>query len=78
MTHGGDRRIHAAQRSKRLKSYIQELPTLHRTAVKMRYWKGFSTDDIAESLSLTAGQVRDRLAYALRAMRNRIPDGTLR
>lgn len=76
VTHGGDRAIRNAEKSKKLESYLSELPTLHRTAVKMRYWSGFSTDDIAQSLQLSAGQVRDRLAYALRALRRKMPDQT--
>ncbi len=77
-THGGDRRFREAERSKRIAGYIAELPTLHRAAVQMRYWKGYTTADIARTLQISTGQVRDRLAYAFRAMRKRMPTMTLR
>ncbi len=76
-THGAERRVRDERRRQRIDRHLKDLPTLHRAAVRMRFWGGASTDEISEALDLSHGQVRDRLAYALRAMRKKLKSITL-
>lgn len=77
VTHGAERKVRDVRRGQRVDRHLSDLPTLHRAAVRMRYWQGASTEEIAEALSLTSTQVRDRLSYALRAMRKKLRSLTL-
>ncbi len=55
-----------------LEKEIDALPTLHRKAISMRYFGDLSTTEIGRRLDLTPSKVRDRIAYALRALRERM------
>jgi len=55
-----------------LEKEIEALPTLHRKAISMRYFGDLSTTEIGRRLDLSPGKVRDRIAYALRALRQRM------
>ena len=49
---------------------LGRLPADRRSALVMRYWLGYSVDEIAEVLGIPSGTVNSRLARALRAVRS--------
>ncbi len=49
---------------------LGRLPADRRSVVVMRYWLGYSIEEISEFLHIPSGTVNSRLARALRAMRS--------
>lgn len=51
---------------------VLKLPSLDRRAVLLRYFEGFSIDQIAQTLNVTEGAARQRLSRALEKLRRRL------
>ncbi|MEZ5063607.1 MAG: sigma-70 family RNA polymerase sigma factor [bacterium] len=59
----------AASRSRVLESALAELPAEQRTAILLREFQGFTSDEIGEITGVPAATVRTRIYYGLRALR---------
>ncbi|HXE53851.1 MAG TPA: sigma-70 family RNA polymerase sigma factor [Tepidisphaeraceae bacterium] len=51
---------------------VLKLPSLDRQAVLLRYFEGFSTEQIARTLNVSEGAARQRLSRALNKLRQRL------
>ena len=65
----------AAERRRRLEYGIAELPQRHRAAVLLTYRQGLSSPEVGEILGWTPQEVRSRLAYARRLLRQHLEAG---
>ncbi len=64
--------VHAARRAAELEDAIAALPADHRAAVLLTYRTGLSSREVGAVLGWTDQQVRSRLAYARRLLRQRL------
>jgi len=60
------------QMVERILEEIERLPEVDQIALKLRYFAGMSTAEIAESLDEPAGTTRSRLSRATRKLRERV------
>ncbi len=65
--------LRTAERKASVDEAIAALPEEHRAAVLLRYRYDLDHDEVAVALSLTERQVRDRLSYARRVLRDLLP-----
>ncbi len=56
----------------RLDKEVADLPEAHRAAFLLYYVQGLSCQEVADVLNLTAKEVKGRLAYARRLLRERV------
>ena len=64
--------VAAAQRQQRLEQGIAELPERHRAALLLTYRQGLSSPEVGEILGWSAQEVRSKLAYARRLLRQHL------
>lgn len=62
----------AAQQSQALEQGLAELSEQHRAAVLLTYRSGFNSSEVGEILGLSAQEVRSRLTYARRLLREHL------
>jgi len=60
------------QRRRRLEAGIAELPERHRAAVLLTYRMGLSSPEVAEILGWSSQEVRSKLAYARRLLKQHL------
>jgi RNA polymerase sigma-70 factor (ECF subfamily) len=65
-----DRQIQQSQRADRIDAALATLPETHRAATLLRYRYDLDHAEVAAALGLTERQVRDRLSYARRVLRD--------
>ena len=75
-TEGGklspEKEVIVDQQLRRLNAEVHNLPEAHRAAFLLYYVEGLSCKDIAGVLNLAAKEVKGRLAYARRLLRERV------
>lgn len=67
-----ERRLILEERMERLAAEVDDLPETHRAAFLLYYLEGLSCQEIAGVLSLSGEEVKGRLAYARRLLRERM------
>jgi len=67
-----ERQVIVGDQMKRLDKEVAELPEAHRAAFLLYYVQGLSCQEVADVLNLTAKEVKGRLAYARRLLRERV------
>jgi RNA polymerase sigma-70 factor (ECF subfamily) len=67
-----ERQVLLDDQMKRLNQEVAGLPEAHRAAFLLYYVEGLSCHETAEVLDLTAKEVKGRLAYARRLLRERV------
>jgi RNA polymerase sigma-70 factor (ECF subfamily) len=72
----GERQVLAEQRKNLLDRAMADLPEEHRTALLLTYRYDLDTRELAHVLGLQEQQVRDRLAYARRKLREALADAS--
>jgi RNA polymerase sigma-70 factor, ECF subfamily len=73
---GPDGSLDAAERDRRVRMAMQELPEAQATVVKLSFFEGRAHGDIAECLKLPLGTVKSRLRLAMSRLRNLLGDAT--
>jgi RNA polymerase sigma-70 factor (ECF subfamily) len=71
---GPDGSLDAAERERRVRAALQELPDEQAAVVKLSFFEGRAHGDIAESLKLPLGTVKSRLRLAMSRLRNLLGD----
>lgn len=64
-----DERLRSVERAEEIDRALAALPEEHRVAVLLRYRNDMDMPEVGEVLGLTERQVRDRLSYARRRLR---------
>jgi RNA polymerase sigma factor (sigma-70 family) len=64
--------VDTAQRAKRLREVLQQLPAKCQAAVIMRHWHGLSYEEIAQKLGISVNMVKKYLVSALAHCRRRM------
>jgi RNA polymerase sigma-70 factor (ECF subfamily) len=64
--------VDKAQRTKRLREVLRQLPAKCQAAVIMRHWHELSYEEIAQKLDISANMVKKYLAHALAHCRRRM------
>ena len=67
-----ERQVIVDEQMKRLQKEVADLPEAHRAAFLLYYVQGLSCQEVADVLNLTAKEVKGRLAYARRLLRERV------
>ncbi|MBX2796851.1 MAG: sigma-70 family RNA polymerase sigma factor [Myxococcales bacterium] len=67
-----EERLVIGQRDARLQSAIQRLAPAHRAVVLLTYTEGLTSPEVAQILGCTDQQVRSKLAYARRKLREEL------
>lgn len=67
-----ERQAASAQQAQRLESGLAELSEHHRAAVLLTYRSGLNSTEVGEILGLSAQEVRSRLTYARRLLRQHL------
>lgn len=69
-----DAELRQSERARTVEDGLRMLPEEHRLAVLLRYHHDLDHDELAAALDLTERQVRDRLSYARRRLRQILPE----
>lgn len=64
-----EKRLEMREIGQKFKSILKKLDEKYQKVILLRYYEQFSVDEIAEQLTLTNGQVYNRIHYALRLMK---------
>jgi RNA polymerase sigma-70 factor (ECF subfamily) len=64
--------VDKAQRTKRLREVLQQLPAKCQAAVIMRHWHGLGYEEIAQKLDISVNMVKKYLVHALAHCRRRM------
>ena len=67
-----ERQLIVDEQMRRLSREVADLPEAHRAAFLLYYVEGMSCEHVGEVLDLTAKEVKGRLAYARRLLRERV------
>ncbi len=67
-----ERAVATDEQLRRLQREIDDLPEAHRAAFNLYYREGMSCAEVASVLNLTAKEIKGRLAYARRLLRERV------
>ena len=69
-----ERKTIVDEQVRRLNAELANLPEAHRAAFALYYGRGLTCAECAEILEVSSAEVKGRLAYARRLLRERIPD----